>query len=72
MSKLLRNLDYFFRYGFENITVYAAKTSADVSNLYTSIRMFLHLNERPVGAQRLTVNRLAVGSIPTRGDEIFT
>ena len=27
---------------------------------------------RGAGAQSVTVNRLVVGSIPTRGDEIFT
>ena len=41
--------------------------------------MFYNMNikmdksaSRGAGAQNVTVNRLVVGSMPTRGDEIFT
>ena len=36
------------------------------------IRPFIYEATRGARAQSVTVNRLVVGSIPTRGDEIFT
>ena len=68
-SGIVLTLSFQFPSAYHAIYVKLNKTEL---NKITHIRTHIFEVSRDAEAQNVTVNRLIVGSIPTRGDEIFT